>query len=91
MTFTLIEECLFCHKKRVEQRYHEGKGYLPTELWETKVMVFFTRKDHHPDDKVFPSEAPPIEHRFGWVVTVCRTCRATHTVEDLVKAAKEVY
>lgn len=94
MTFTLTGECVFCHKKRVEWRAGDvSKGEhsrIPKELWETLLMVFFTRKDHHPDDKVF-SEVPPIEHRFGWVVTICRECRKTHSVEELILAAKEVY
>jgi len=82
LTFSLTEECLFCHKKRVVET---------KELWETKLLVFFNRKDHHPDDKVFPAVTPPVEHRFGWVVTVCRACRKARTVDELITAAKEIF
>ena len=53
--------------------------------WNTQILVFYEAKQHPWEDK------PGKLHKSGWAVTVCRECRKTKTVEELIVAAKEVY
>ncbi len=80
MTFTLTEECVFCLKQRaVYSGTSYQSGAKPVECWKTLLSVFEIREGHEP------------RVGGGTVVTVCRECRANHTVEELIRKAREVW